>query len=51
MSPGMLFPEKMTLSFYPEVTLCSKCGKKLNVLKTVKRTVIALSTGASALSR
>ena len=46
MNPGMLFPEKMKLPFYPEVTLCSKCGKKLNVLKTGKRKVVALSTGA-----
>ncbi|MCP4393654.1 MAG: transposase, partial [Alphaproteobacteria bacterium] len=42
----MLFLEKPNLSFYPEVTCCPECGKKLNVLKTCKRSVVTLSTGA-----
>ena len=42
----MLFSEKLNLSFYPEVTCCPECRKKLNVLKTSKRGVVTLSTGA-----
>jgi len=46
MNPMTLFPEISKFSFYPEVKFCTRCGIKLNVLKTAKRNVITMGAGA-----
>jgi hypothetical protein len=35
----------LKLRFYPEELSCQQCGKRLQVLKTQKRTVVTLGTG------
>ncbi len=45
MHSNTLFPEILKLSFYPEMEFCARCGLRLHVLKTGKRTVVTLHTG------
>ena len=46
MNPKALFDDVPKLRFRPEVTCCTQCSKQLHVLKTGKRTVVTLGTGA-----
>jgi hypothetical protein len=40
-----LFETDLKLRFYPEELSCQQCGKRLQVLKTQKRTVVTLGAG------
>jgi hypothetical protein len=46
LSTRFLFPQKPTISFYPEVEICPHCGAKLLVLKTQIKTVVTMDIGA-----
>jgi hypothetical protein len=43
---GILFPEKPTIRFYPEVENCPHCGRKLHVQKTWEKTIVTMNIGA-----
>lgn len=45
MNPKTLFPKIQEFAFRPEIKVCSRCGTKINVLKTEKRTVVTMGTG------
>jgi len=43
---GVLFREKPTLHFYPEVQKCPVCDSTLHIQKTNKKTVVTMDIGA-----
>lgn len=45
MSPKTLFPKIYKFRFYPESQVCPRCKRKMNVLKTAKRTVVTIGAG------
>lgn len=42
----MLFPRKITVSFYPTVSTCEQCDSPLHVLKTNHKTLVTMDIGA-----
>lgn len=42
----VLFPQRPTLHFYPEISECPGCGSTLNVQKTSTKTVVTMTIGA-----
>ena len=42
----VLFPQRPTLHFYPEISECPGCGSTLNVQKTATKTVVTMAIGA-----
>ncbi len=41
----MLFPEKITIPFYPTVSTCEQCENPLHVLKTNTKTLVTMEIG------
>ncbi len=46
MGSGVLFPQKPTIHFYPEIECCPSCGTRVNIQKTHTKTVVTLDIGA-----
>ncbi len=45
MNPKRLFPAVPEFAFHPETTSCPRCGNAMNVMKTAKRTAVAMGIG------